>query len=365
MKHLLDTRVGPYQAMIPMVDVDTIGAGGGSIAYVDSGGIFRSGPRSAGASPAPPPTAAAAPSPPPPTRWSTSAGCCRGLPRRRHGAQRPSSRARRSSGWPGTLGMTIEEASMGAVQIASHSMVQSIEENSVRKGFDPRDFALVAEGGAGPAFAATSRVEVGTPAVSCRRTRASPRPWGCSSPTGLRVRRHDLPRLSELNAEELRGAVHGARGAGPRAAGGGRHPEDRRVIQRVADCRYLGQGYELRVDVPRARSTTPGSRQIRPTSTTPTSASTRAASRTRTSRSPTSGCAASGSSAAGDAGDRAGRGDRPDALRHERKAWFQVDGELAGRDAVLRTRGAQGGQPDRGPRGHQPVRLHHGGAARA
>jgi N-methylhydantoinase A/oxoprolinase/acetone carboxylase beta subunit len=47
MKHLLDTKVGPYQAMIPMVDVDTIGAGGGSIAYVDQGGIFRVGPSSA------------------------------------------------------------------------------------------------------------------------------------------------------------------------------------------------------------------------------------------------------------------------------------------------------------------------------
>src|SRR5713101_5116634 len=53
MKHLLDTKVGPYQAMIPMVDVDTIGAGGGSIAYVDQGGIFRVGPRSAGADPGP------------------------------------------------------------------------------------------------------------------------------------------------------------------------------------------------------------------------------------------------------------------------------------------------------------------------
>ena len=53
MKHLLDTKVGPYQAMIPMVDVDTIGAGGGSIAYVDAGGIYRVGPRSAGAVPGP------------------------------------------------------------------------------------------------------------------------------------------------------------------------------------------------------------------------------------------------------------------------------------------------------------------------
>ena len=54
---------------------------------------------------------------------------------------------------------------MGAVQILSHSMVQSIEENSVRKGFDPRDFALVAEGGAGPLFAVPIAVEVGTPHV--------------------------------------------------------------------------------------------------------------------------------------------------------------------------------------------------------
>src|SRR5919109_36197 len=53
MKHLLDTKVGPYQAMIPMVDVDTIGAGGGSVAYVDRGGIFQVGPRSAGADPGP------------------------------------------------------------------------------------------------------------------------------------------------------------------------------------------------------------------------------------------------------------------------------------------------------------------------
>ena len=68
-------------------------------------------------------------------------------------------------GVAGTLGMSIEEASMGAIRISSASMVQSIEENSVRKGFDPRDFALVAEGGAGPAFAAAIAVEVGTPAV--------------------------------------------------------------------------------------------------------------------------------------------------------------------------------------------------------
>src|SRR6058998_2708932 len=53
MRHLLDTKVGDYQAMVPMVDIDTIGAGGGSIAYVDAGGVFRVGPQSAGADPGP------------------------------------------------------------------------------------------------------------------------------------------------------------------------------------------------------------------------------------------------------------------------------------------------------------------------
>src|SRR5262249_27155881 len=52
-KHLLDTRVGDYQAMVPMAEVDSIGAGGGSIAYVDAGGQFQVGPRSAGADPGP------------------------------------------------------------------------------------------------------------------------------------------------------------------------------------------------------------------------------------------------------------------------------------------------------------------------
>ena len=69
---------------------------------------------------------------------------------------------------------------MGAIQIASSSMVQSIEENSVRKGYDPRDFALVAEGGAGPLFAAAIAAEVGHP--DGHRARRSP---GVTAALGL------------------------------------------------------------------------------------------------------------------------------------------------------------------------------------
>ena len=120
MKHLLDTRVGPYQAMIPMVDVDTIGAGGGSIAYVDGGGIFRSGPRSAGAVPGPGrlrPRRHRADRPP--TRWSTSAGSSRRTSSAAAMELDPSWRGGRSRPWPRRSGMSVEEASMGAIQIAS------------------------------------------------------------------------------------------------------------------------------------------------------------------------------------------------------------------------------------------------------
>ena len=250
MKHLLDTRVGPYQAMIPMVDVDTIGAGGGSIAYVDSGGIFRSGPRSAGALPGP---AAYDRGGTDPTSTDAMVNLGWLLPEDfLGGAMTLKPELARTAFEPvaEALGMSIEEASMGAVQIASHSMVQSIEENSVRKGFDPRDFALVAEGGAGPAFAAHIAVEVGTPAVV-----VPPYP-GVTAALGLLVTDEvyeyvttTYQRLSALNAEELEARFVELEEQALQQLQEDGIPEDRRVIQRVADCRYLGQGYELRVDV--------------------------------------------------------------------------------------------------------------------
>ena len=252
MKHLLDTRVGPYQAMIPMVDVDTIGAGGGSIAYVDQGGIFRVGPRSAGADPGPAAydrggTEATATDAMVNLGWLVPEAFLGG------GMTLRPDLARKAfeNGPARALGMSVEEASMGAVQILTHSMVQSIEENSVRKGFDPRDFALVAEGGAGPLFSAQVGVEVGTPWVL-----VPPYP-GITSAMGLLAT--DMvyeyvstayQRLSTLDAAALErrfGELEQRARAQLEEDG---VPADRVLVQRVADCRYLGQGYELRVDAP-------------------------------------------------------------------------------------------------------------------
>ena len=253
MKHLLDTKVGPYQAMIPMVDVDTIGAGGGSIAYVDPGGIFRVGPRSAGADPGPGRLR--------PRRHRADRDRRDGQPRLAAARRRSSAAAMAlradlartafEEGPARALGMSVEEASMGAVQILTHSMVQSIEENSVRKGFDPRDFALVAEGGAGPLFAAQIALEVGHPVGARAALPGDHRGDGPARDRhGLRVRRDGLP--AALDARRAPRCSARSRSSRSRRAAQLEDdgvPADRIVIQRIADCRYLGQGYELRVDV--------------------------------------------------------------------------------------------------------------------
>jgi N-methylhydantoinase A/oxoprolinase/acetone carboxylase beta subunit len=249
MKHLLDTRVGPYQAMIPMVDVDTIGAGGGSIAYIDEGGIFHVGPRSAGADPGP---AAYGRGGTEPTATDAMVNLGWLLPDAFLGGAMPLRADLASKAYEPLaeqLGMSVEEISMGALQIASHSMVQSIEENSVRKGFDPRDFALVAEGGAGPAFAAQLATEVGTPAVV-----VPPYP-GVTAAMGLLATdvvyeyvTTTYERVSALDREGLERAFGELEAEARRQLEADGMPADRQVIQRVADCRYLGQGYELRID---------------------------------------------------------------------------------------------------------------------
>src|SRR6476620_5654010 len=135
MKHLLDTKVGPYQAMIPMVDVDTIGAGGGSIAYVDSGGIFRVGPRSAGAVPGP---AAYG-------RGGTEPSSCDAMVNLgwlrpelflggKMGLREDLAREAIETHLASKLGTSVEEAAMGVYRILLHSMVDAIEQASVRKG---------------------------------------------------------------------------------------------------------------------------------------------------------------------------------------------------------------------------------------
>ena len=165
MKHLYDTNLGGYDVMVPMVDLDTIGAGGGSIARIDAGGLLRVGPAERGRRPgAGLLRRAGARSPRPPTRRRCSAGCvpgaARGQPRARRGvgARVDGASSAGSSAWAPT------EAALGVTQIVTQNMVNAISINSVQQGFDPRDFSLVAFGGGGPLYGVDIARELSDPA---------------------------------------------------------------------------------------------------------------------------------------------------------------------------------------------------------
>ncbi len=252
MRHLLDTKVGDYQVMVPMVDIDTIGAGGGSIIYLDDSGVFRVGPQSAGADPGPACYGRGGVEP-----TSTHAQVLLGRLRPDRGLLGGDMRldpalARRALATIAErLGMSVEDTALGALQIQKFGMTQSIELNSVRRGYDPRDFTLVAAGGAGPLFACDIALELEIP-----RVLIPPHP-GIIAATGLlatdlqhefvATERHALKSLDPAKLE-ARYAELVAQAVAQLEADA--VPPERRLLRRLADCRYLGQGYEVRFDVP-------------------------------------------------------------------------------------------------------------------
>jgi N-methylhydantoinase A len=252
MKHLLDTKIGDYSAMVPMLDVSTIGAGGGSIAYIDEGGFFRVGPKSAGADPGP---ACYGLGGTQPTVTDANLVLGRLNPDYFLGGQMKlkeelSSKAIEEH-LAKKLGASVEWAALGVLKIVNNNMVQAIQKESVRRGFDIRRFSLIACGGAGALHGCELAQELGMQSII-----VPPNP-GILSALGLMATdlkydfsrtelqlasRADLGKLEVDFAELEKEAM--ARLKQDRV------PADRCATERAADCRYKGQGYELRVQVP-------------------------------------------------------------------------------------------------------------------
>jgi 5-oxoprolinase (ATP-hydrolysing)/N-methylhydantoinase A len=251
MKHLYDTNLGGYEVMIPMVDLDTIGAGGGSLARVDAGGLLRVGPQSAGAVPGPVCYGRGG-TEPAATDAQVALGRMRPQARLAGDLELQVQPAREAVQRLGaTLGLDLHATALGITQILTQNMVNAISVNSVQKGFDPRDFSLVAFGGGGPLYGADIARELSIPRVI-----VPPHP-GITSAMGLLD--------SDLKYEAQRTVMLDATEADPVALerifqeleAGGRTqleaddvPHDDRLFQRWADCRYVGQAYELLVPVP-------------------------------------------------------------------------------------------------------------------
>ena len=150
-----------YHLRMPMMDIVTIGAGGGSIAWIDTGGALKVGPHSAGAEPGPACYGKGE------SATVTDAHVVLGSidPKFFLGGQM-SLNAQRSSDAVGhhvarPLGLSLEQAAEGIVRVANANMIRAIKRVSIERGLDVREFALVAFGGAGPLHAAQLAEELG------------------------------------------------------------------------------------------------------------------------------------------------------------------------------------------------------------
>lgn len=252
MKHLLDTQIGDYDAMMPMVDIDTIGAGGGSIAWIDEGGMFRVGPQSAGASPGPACYGHGG-TEPTTTDAMTVLGWFREQALASSGLELDVGLARQAieSRIAEPLGLDLLDAAAGIYRIAVNNMVEAVRVNSVAKGYDPRDFALVAYGGAGAAFVAEAAQQLSIPTVIVPPNPGVGAAAGLlSTDTRFEYRSTLWENLDSADTERV-GRVYARlqQQAENQLADSG-FVEDQCRLSYRAECRYVGQGYELTVEVP-------------------------------------------------------------------------------------------------------------------
>jgi N-methylhydantoinase A/oxoprolinase/acetone carboxylase beta subunit len=242
-----DSRIGDFPVRLPIIDIHTVGAGGGSIAYVDSGGALRVGPRSAGSVPGPVCYGTGT------ELTVTDANLLLGrldpefflggrmtldLPRALTAARELAAR----------LKLDVPALAEGVVRVANANMERAIRVVSVERGHDPRRFALLAFGGAGGMHACeiARRLEI--------RTVIVPRHAGVLSALGMLVA--DVTRdysasVLRPSAELVLASLESAVAPLVRAAGRELTAEgfarDRQVIERLVDVRYVGQSYEITV----------------------------------------------------------------------------------------------------------------------
>lgn len=245
-----EQHVHGHTLLAPTVDIHTIGAGGGSIAWVDATGRLRVGPQSARAVPGPAsygrggtePTITDAH-----VVLGTLGGgeLAGGLELDRDAALA----SMRRVGDP--LGMDPEETAEAILAIGLAHMVQAVRKVSIERGLDPKEFALVPFGGAGPLHAGLLLRHLGLRSVIV------PRQPGLFSADGLLVAglRFDDSRtvLTRFDAEALTELVHWygeAAAAGRRRLTADGVPPEAITVLASVDCRYRGQGYELTVPLP-------------------------------------------------------------------------------------------------------------------
>lgn len=252
-----ESSVAGHVIKVPTIDINSVGAGGGSIAWVDSGGALQVGPASAGAFPGP---ACYSRGGTLPTVTDANVLLGRLNPEYILGGEMKIDveAARRviHDHIAAPLKLSLEKSAEGIIKVVNATMVRGIRRVSVEKGYDPREFTLYAFGGGGPLHATMLAVELNIPKVLI------PAGAGVGSAMGCIVAdfRHDytqthMAKTVDLPAAQMqklfsrleKKAITQMQKEGLSA--------DRLVILRNIDMRYAGQGYELEVPVPPGRIT--------------------------------------------------------------------------------------------------------------
>jgi N-methylhydantoinase A len=254
-----------HPVMLPVVDVVEVGAGGGSIGWIDEVGALKVGPRSAGAKPGPVCYGAGGTEP-----TITDANLVLGRLDGRNflGGEMPldvaAARAALESKLARPLGLSIEEAALGMLRIAVAHMTLAVRGVSIERGYDPRDFVMIASGGNGGLHAGLIARELSIPKVIIPVL-----PAHCSAVGMLMTDiRHDYVRTHPMKVAEadfsgLVGIFDEFEAEGIRVLETESVTPDASEIRRSLDVRYVGQEYYLNVPVTGAEITGDGRAAIR------------------------------------------------------------------------------------------------------
>ena len=249
-----DGEIARHRIALPMLDIHTIGAGGGSIGWLDEGGLLRMGPQSAGADPGPACYGRGGVLP-----TTTDANLVLGYldPAFFAGGsiRLDVAAARRAieTHVARPMGLTVEQAAAGMYRVACNNMAQGVREVTIKRGFDPREFPLIPGGGAGPIHGCLICSELGIPLLVVPREASVL----CAFGMLMGELRHDhvrtfVARLGGLDWSRLAALVGEMQAEGERElAAEGVAPARRRFELRV-DCRSLKQYHEVSVPVPLA-----------------------------------------------------------------------------------------------------------------
>jgi N-methylhydantoinase A len=241
--------IAGFPVRVPMVDVNAIGAGGGSIAWLDGAGGLRVGPQSAGSEPGPAcygrgGEEATVTDASVVLGWLDPAYFAGGVISLDPSLARAAIESRIAT----PLGLSVEDAALGIHRVVNAQMVEGIRLVSIRRGLDPRRFTLVALGGAGPIHATALAAELGIGNVLI------PRHPGVLSAAGLLAApiEHEVatafPRpLADLDFADVRGVLHELDGRCARLMAEESIGEMPVSIRYSADVWYIGQSYHLEV----------------------------------------------------------------------------------------------------------------------